>query len=115
MAEIYDSSAYAARPFADRVARVTADAPFTWLAAGWRDFRASLAVSLTYGLIFVLAGALLTWALYAANVFYLFVPLATVFMLGGPAATLGLYAISRALEAGRKPSLSTALLAFRTN
>jgi uncharacterized membrane protein len=109
------ASAHAGRPFAYRVVHVTAAAPFAWLAAGWRDFRASPGASLAYGSIFVLAGVLLAAASFAANMIYLFVPLAAGFLLVGPAATLGFYAISRDLAAGRRPSFAGALRAYRTN
>jgi uncharacterized membrane protein len=115
VAQTHTASAYSVRPFAGRVVRVPAGAPLTWLAAGWRDFTASPGASLAYGMIFVLAGIVLAGALFAANMIYLFVPLATGFLLVGPAATLGFYAISRDLEAGRKPTLAGALLAYRTN
>lgn len=103
------------RVFADRVRQVGTDAPWTWLAAGWRDLCRAPAASLAYGAIFVLAGLLLAWALLRANLAYLFVPLATGFMLVGPAATLGFYDISRRLERGERPSLAAALGAFREN
>src|SRR5476651_125298 len=115
MAHSLVPSAYPVRPFADRVAHVAAAAPLAWLVAGWRDFRASPGVSLAYGSIFVLTGMVLAAALFAANVIYLFVPLATGFLLVGPAATLGFYAISRDLEAGRHPTFAGALWAYRTN
>jgi uncharacterized membrane protein len=115
MARIDAAALYDGRPFADRTAHVTATAPFAWLAAGFRDFRAAFGTSLAYGMVFVLAGIVLTLALLAANMVYLFVPLATGFMLIGPAATLGLYAISRDLEADRPPSLTNALQSFRAN
>jgi uncharacterized membrane protein len=94
---------------------VTAGEPFRWLAAGWNDFRAAPHASLAYGIIFVVAGLLLAIALFAANMIYLFVPLATGFMLVGPALTLGFYAISRDLERGTIPSFGRALCAFRVN
>jgi len=103
------------RPFADRVRQVTTDEPFRWLAAGWADFRRAPGVDIAYGLIFVAAGLALAAALAAANMIYLFVPLAAGFMLVGPAATLGFYAVSRDLERGARPSLGRALLAFRVN
>jgi uncharacterized membrane protein len=115
MAQSLVPSAYPVRPFADRVAHVAAAAPLAWLGAGWRDFRASPGVSLAYGAIFVLAGLVLAAGLFAANAIYLFVPLATGFLLVGPAATLGFYAISRDLEAGRHPSFAGALRAYRSN
>jgi uncharacterized membrane protein len=115
VAHTHAGSAYGGRPFADRVRHVGPGAPFAWFAAGWRDFRASLGASLAYGMIFVLAGMVLTATLFAANMIYLFVPLAAGFMLVGPAATLGFYAISRDLEAARRPTFAGALLAYRTN
>jgi uncharacterized membrane protein len=115
MAQTDVAAPYPGRPFADRAAHVAATAPLAWLAAGFRDFRAAFGTSLAYGMVFVLAGIALAVALLAANMVYLFVPLATGFMLVGPAATLGLYAISRDLEAGRQPSLGNALQSFRAN
>ena len=97
------------------IAIVSSDAPFTWLAAGWRDLRAGASTSIAYGLIFVAAGVALAAALRATHMMYLFLPLATGFMLLGPAATLGLYAISRDIEAGEAPSLTRALAAWREN
>jgi uncharacterized membrane protein len=101
------------RPFAARVRQVSTDAPMQWLTAGWQDFKAAPMASLAYGMIFVVAGLVMLWALYAANLMYLFVPLATGFMLIGPAATLGFYAISRDLERGQQGSFTNAVLAFR--
>jgi uncharacterized membrane protein len=101
--------------FADRVRHVGSDEPFRWLAAGWRDLRAAGGASLCYGLIFVGAGLVLLLAAMAANMMYLFFPLAAGFMLVGPAATLGFYAISRALERRETPSFAVAVTAFRAN
>jgi uncharacterized membrane protein len=115
MAQTRVASGFPVRPFADRMVHVGPGAPFRWLAAGCRDFWASLGVSLAYGLIFVVAGVALAAALVAANMMYLFVPLVTGFMLVGPAATLGFYALSRDLEAGRQPSFANALRAYKTN
>ena len=94
---------------------VSAEAPFVWLAAGWRDLCASPGASLSYGLIFVVAGLVLAVSLIAANMIYLFVPFATGFMLVGPAATLGFYAISRDLERGTRPSFARAMAAWWDN
>ncbi|MCB2101994.1 MAG: DUF2189 domain-containing protein [Rhodobacterales bacterium] len=102
-------------PFADRVNKVSVEDTFKWLAAGWRDFRASGLTSLTYGLFFVLAGIVLTVGLYRAGYEYLIAPMIEGFLLVGPALTVGLYAISRALEDGRKPHLGMAFTAWRAN
>jgi uncharacterized membrane protein len=105
----------AAGPYANRVQHVTNEDPFHWLAAGLSDYQKATGASVAYGLVFVVIGLLLLLALYIANMIYLFVPLATGFMLLGPALTVGFYAISRDLERGEKPSLGRALSAFRVN
>lgn len=102
-------------PYADRVNIVSVDDTFRWLGAGWRDYRRSGAVSLVYGLLFVAAGLALTVGLYMANLVYLIAPLMAGFLLVGPALTVGLYAISRELEEGRKPRLLAVLKAWRAN
>ena len=115
MSDIHVVSPQPRRPYADRVRHVTTEEPFQWLAAGWRDFRAARGASLAYGLIFVIAGLLLTEALFVADMMYLFIPLASGFMLMGPALTIGFYAISRDHERGKRPSFARAVLAFRAN
>lgn len=102
-------------PYADRVNRLHSDQPFAWLAAGWRDFRRAGPVSLAYGMIFAVAGILLTLGLYAADLAYLIAPLTAGFLLIGPALTVGLYQISRDLETGGRPGLARALTAWRAN
>ncbi len=102
-------------PFADRVRRVPADAPFRWLAAGWRDFRRSRGLSAAYTFLFVVAAFWLTAGLASTDLAYLMVPLGVGFMLIGPALTVGFYAISRDLEANRDPTLGSAYTAWRSN
>lgn len=104
-----------ALPYAENVQLVSTEQPFRWLAAGWRDFRAAGLMSLAHGLIFVLAGFVLTVGLYFAGLIYLIAPMIAGFMLVGPALTVGFYAISRELEAGRRPTAASALAAWRTN
>ena len=115
MSEFGGCRAGSARPFADRIRRVSTAAPFSWLAAGWRDFRAAGWASLGYGLIFVIVGLALAAALFAADMIYLFFPLASGFVLIGPALAIGLYVISRDLEHGIRPSLGRALRGWLTN
>ncbi len=102
-------------PFQDQINIVSIDECFQWLAAGWRDFKQAPLVSLSYGALFVAAGLVLTVGLYAAGFDYLIVPLVEGFFLIGPALTVGLHAISRDLEQGRRPSLARALSAWRVN
>ena len=104
-----------ALPYAENVRMVGTDQPFRWLTAGWRDFRQAGFISVGHGLIFVIAGVLLTLGLAAAGLTYLIAPLIAGFMLVGPALTVGFYATSRDLEAGRTPSFGGALSAWRGN
>jgi uncharacterized membrane protein len=102
-------------PFADRVRVVTTDEPFRWLAAGWHDFRRGRGISAAYAFLFVVFGLVLAFGLAAADAEYLILPLSAGFLLVGPALTVGFYAISRDLEAGREPSLASAFGAWRNN
>ena len=102
-------------PYADRVRQVGFDQPFRWVAAGARDLIAAPVASVCYGLLFVLAGYGLTFALWRVHSIYMLLPLASGFMLLAPALTLGFQAISRDLEQHRKPSLPRALFAWQTN
>lgn len=103
------------RTYANRIVKVGTGAPPAWFLAAGRDFDRSFGPSILYGLIFVIAGIALTLAVFAADMAYLFFPLAAGFMLLGPAATLGFYQIGKDLEQGRRPSLWRALTACRAN
>jgi len=97
------------------IRRVAADEPYEWIAEGWRDFKQAPAASVAYGLIFVVAGWTLTVGLWRAGQIHWILPLACGFMLIGPVLTLGFHAIGRDLEQGRRPSVWTALRAWRAN
>jgi len=81
------------------------DRPWNWLAAGWRDFTSAPLISLSYGLIFSIAGYVIVYGLYAIDKFYLILPMAAGFALVGPVAAVGLYDVSRRLEAGQPVTL----------
>lgn len=115
MAITHDGISTSSLPYTDRVRPVTAGQPLQWLAAGWRDLLAVPTVSLCYGLLFTIVGVILTIGLWRTQMIYMALPLASGFMLLGPALTLGLQSISRDLERGERPSLAGALLAWRSN
>jgi uncharacterized membrane protein len=102
-------------PYAYHVRRVPSGEPFRWLVGGGRDLVAAPAASLLYGLLFVVAGYILTFGLWRIHSIYLLLPLVSGFMLLGPALTLGFQAISRDLERHERPSFSGALLAWQEN
>src|SRR4051794_25585491 len=78
-------------PYGERVRVVRRDEPFRWLAAGWRDVRVAMGVSVAYGMIVVVAGFILSFLLAGAGLLYLVLPLIVGFMLVGPALTVGYY------------------------
>src|SRR5271165_425936 len=108
-------SATRALPYADHVRLVSSDEPFRWLRLGWQDLIAAPVLSVCYGLLFVIIGLALTVGLWHIGATYLILPLASGFMLLGPALTLGFQAISRDLEREERPSFANALLAWKGN
>lgn len=96
-----------------KVRVVSMEKPWEWLAAGWKDLWRAPAVSVPYGLLFVVMGYALVYL--AANQFQYALALTTGFLLAGPFLAMGLYDISRRLEAGEPPSLRLALTTWRHN
>ncbi|MFZ4759603.1 MAG: DUF2189 domain-containing protein [Burkholderiaceae bacterium] len=89
------------------------DAPLRWLAAGWRDFMRCPGAGLAHGAAIAVFGLVLVafghrhfWGLSGA---------VSGFLLVAPILATGLYAISAALERGERPTLRTALAAWRPN
>jgi uncharacterized membrane protein len=83
------------------VEQVPFDAPWNWLAAGWRDMWAAPHVSLAYGVLFALLTVGLMLGLLVTGLPSLVLALAGGFLLVGPVAAVGLYETSRCLEAGQ--------------
>ena len=87
------------------------DAPYSWLAAGWRDMWRVPCVSLAYGVLFALLGLLLAVGLTQVGLLSLILVLAAGFILVGPMLAAGLYETSRRLEKGEPVSLASTLRA----
>jgi len=84
-------------------------APWRWLGKGWQDIKRAPRQSLTYGIVFVLFGYLMTWLAWDdGNTVALFT-LTTGFILSGPAVAFGLYSISNQLEKGMQPRIGYCL------
>lgn len=86
--------------------RVPFDAPWAWLAAGWRDLWRIPGISLAYGCVFALAALALSLGLWSMEAHSLFLALAGGFLLIGPLMAVGLYEASRRLQLGDKLALS---------
>jgi uncharacterized membrane protein len=94
-----------------RLGRITYAMPFDWLARGWWDMLHKPWPALAHGLVVALFGALLLWV--GHRHFWLLAGAFSGFLLIGPVAATGLYAVSRALQQGREATLATALAAWR--
>lgn len=92
-------------------AKVAFDAPWLWLAAGWRDLWQAPGVGLAYGAVFALAALALALGLLSVEAQSLFPALAGGFLLLAPFLAMGLYEASRLMAAGERVTLAGALRA----
>ncbi len=97
------------------IRHVEIDRPWRWLAAGWKDLTTSPATSLSYGVVFALAGYLITVGLFVADIPYLVLPMTAGFMIMGPFAATGFYEISRQRAEGRTASILDVFGAWQRN
>ena len=104
-----EAKASAAPTYAVR--EVPFDAPYRWLAAGWRDMWRVPQVSLAYGAFAAFAALLLVVGLTQVGLQSLILVLAGGFILVGPMLAVGLYETSRRLEKGEPVSLASTLRA----
>ncbi|WP_430474492.1 DUF2189 domain-containing protein [Thalassospira lucentensis] len=97
------------------VREISTDHSGSWLEAGWRDFKRTPAIGLSYGAFCVLAGWLVVLSIFRTGQPYLTLPLAAGFMLLAPLVAVGLYETSRRLEMGENATLWHSLNGFRRN
>ena len=95
------------------IRRVAFDAPWAWLAAGWRDLWSAPVISLTYGAAFAAAAYAFVFQLSQTNALPLMLPLAGGFLLVGPLLAVGLYEISRRRERNQSASFQDIVSAVR--
>lgn len=95
------------------VRRIPALRPLGWLARGWSDLMNCPVPGLLHGLVLAGIGGLLT--AWARHQFWLLVGAFSAFLLVAPILATGLYAVSRSLEKGEKPTLQTAMKAWQPN
>ncbi len=98
---------------APAIRRVAFDAPWAWLAAGWRDLWSAPVISLTYGAVFAAAAYAFVFQLSSINALPLMLPLAGGFLLVGPVLAVGLYEISRRRERNEPTSLQNIVAAVK--
>ena len=98
--------------------RVTLDAPFRWLAAGWGDLAASIVPCTIYGALVTMVSVALFWVLIQSNLAFWALALSCGFVFVAPMLAMGLYEAGRALESGDRPTLARMLFvraAFRSD
>ena len=76
------------------------DAPWEWLAAGWRDLWRIWPISLAYGAVFAVVALAMLVGLFLQGGQAIIMTLAAGFLLVGPILAVGLYEASRRLLAG---------------
>lgn len=91
------------------VRSVGMDAPFRWLAEGWRDMMRALGPSLFYGAVLAAVSFVLAKALINSNAAFWALSLTCGFVFIAPMLAMGLYEAGRALEAGERPTLGQML------
>lgn len=96
-----------------RIRQVALGRPFAWLAAGWRDLLANPIASLAYGLLFAIAGDVIT--IFAWRNGHLFIAATSGFFLVAPLLAGGLYEISRRRESGQSSTFFASLAGGRRN
>jgi len=94
-----------------QIRTVAFDAPWDWLAAGWRDLWAVPQVSLGYGAAFAVIAALLLLGLTQIGAQSIILALAGGFLLLVPLVARGIYEASRRLAAGEPVTLAAVALA----
>ena len=76
-----------------------------WLRRGWRDFRRAPALSLLFGGVIALTSMAVSAMAWSLGRFALLAALLSGFVFIAPLLGVGLYCVSRALEAGQTPRL----------
>ncbi|MDH4982998.1 DUF2189 domain-containing protein [Hyphomicrobium sp. D-2] len=104
----------ATHPLGFPVRRVALDAPWAWLAAGWRDLCANPVLSIGLGIIFTAGGWLLYWLLERQELVSLVPVLGAGFVLISPVLAAGLYEMSRLREKGQRVTLGAVVAGMRS-
>jgi uncharacterized membrane protein len=113
MDESKNDEAVDVRPFVAPCNDLDMASPFSWLKAGWGDYRSALGLSLAWGGACVLLSWLVTWLAWTAGGWVLLLSLLSGFVFVGPVMAFGMYSVSRQLCLGDKPSLARTLRAVR--
>lgn len=84
-------------------------AAFGWLSAGWRDLMIRPGLSLVYGLAVFVVSVVFIWMMFALGWDYILFPALAGLMIVAPVLAVGLYAKSRAIAVGERPTIDAML------
>jgi uncharacterized membrane protein len=102
-----------ALPFVAPCRRLDPRAPFHWLRLGWNDVIHAWRPTLSYGVTMVAMSYAVTWLAFRLGSYVLVLAALSGFVFIAPIMAIGLYEISRQVEAGRKPMMLVALHGIR--
>lgn len=102
------------KPFVAPCRIISVKTPFKWLKQGWQDIKQAPRQSISYGLIMVGLGYLITAATWYFGNLGLYLGLISGFVFVGPVLAFTLYDISFRLEKGMPVSLKASMLDAKT-
>lgn len=100
-------------PFVAPARDLNPRAPLQWLRLGWKDVCLAPALSLAWGLACTLLLAAVSWGAWSLGRWVLLVSVLSGFVFIAPLLAFTLYAVSRHLSNGIKPTLAQTLAAAR--
>ena len=104
----------APRPFVVPFRTLDGAAPLRWLRLGWQDLRRAPGPTAALGVCVVVLSAVVSALAWQLGRFALLAALLSGFVFIAPLLAVGLYGVSRALEAGRPPRLRESLVLARS-
>ena len=93
--------------------KITLDHPWQWIIAGWQDIKTAPAISISYGVLFVLTSFLLTGLFLYMGMFFFVPALVAGFFLISPLLAMGLYEVSRCIARGEVPSFANTFMVWK--
>jgi len=102
-----------ARPFTVPCKSLDSGAPLRWLRLGWNDFRRAPGLSLLFGSVILCVSVAVSALAWSLGRFALLAALLSGFVYVAPLIAVGLYCVSRALEAGHRPNLRDSFVLAR--
>jgi uncharacterized membrane protein len=101
------------KPFVAPCNDLSPASPVAWLKAGWRDYLAAPAISLTWGVVCWLISVGVAFFSWKTGGWVLLLSMLSGFVFVAPLLAFGMYSVSRQLCLGKKPALVQTLRAAR--